>query len=127
MINKELIQRVYRRIKADEEHFNMMFFGIEKECGTVACFAGWSAIERGVGYYDEFKQLRNSRDTHQDILYFNQHLEAEALGLRGISLFHLSYWPYEIWQKYTEGQRVAALREAIINFTGFDPESDITE
>lgn len=127
MINKELIQRVYRRIKADEEHFNMMFYGFERECDTVACFAGWSAIERGAGFYDEAGDLANSGDLVSKTGIFSSYEEAEALGLRETSLFYHSYWPYEIRQKYTDGERVAALREAIIHFTGFDPESDITE
>lgn len=47
MANQEAFNRVFKRIEADPNLFDMAQYGRKTECGTVACLAGHTVMEYG--------------------------------------------------------------------------------
>ena len=113
-LNHRLLYQTYQQIKAQPERFFMGGWGHYTSCGTVACFAGRVAILDGTGHHVD-RILRNNAHG------FDSDLVKCSLGLSNKDLFFLNAWPIHIQNMYIENP-IKALRQAILHFTGYNPE-----
>jgi hypothetical protein len=113
--NAERLLDVLTFLAAHPERHDQNFWLKKRDCGTVACLAGWAVLRNGyVEHYapeipDFFRGVYRSDDPHQELRHVS-YVAEEVLGLtpdEGARLFDEQNTLTDLWRladEFTDGE-----------------------